>query len=477
MDVEKEYAVVIMPDANDPNYLHFTSKVGGDDLTAGPTQGQAVVMDWGDGVLFTSTNNRAWQSVQDEDIKFNLYRHDFNAATGSVSLTNDDHEFITLSDWTGRFNINEFAYKQIDVGYSVSMVEGTSTITQSGNDFTADYAAGDYILVINSANTARDIFRIASVDSASEMTTDKPCSFNGATASGIPIVAGIISHYNKYTASELHLKQSSSIMSKKFVAGDTLTGLDSTTTGTIGSVDNINLSYVQPLIQKTNDSVTTTSINGTFTDPANVVNTYAMPMKFGDNNFFTQKGVVIYSRSNNFVNPKPFLINVEMTNASNSTSTPIVDLELATLLAYQFKVTNSATTTSKYISKTVELAEDLDAEDLNLYLTGYRPSGSEIKVYIRPQHAQDSSAADTIDWIELEIIEGLNTYSSSSNLDDFREYRYAVADANKDTDILTYTSDAGTFLGYRKFAIRIDLISDSIHNAPFVKDYRGIALT
>ena len=477
MDVEKEYAVVIMPDANDPNYLHFTSKVGGDDLTAGPTQGQAVVMDWGDGVLFTSTNNRAWQSVQDEDIKFNLYRHDFNAATGSVSLTNDDHEFLTLSDWTGRFNINEFAYKQIDVGYSVSMVEGTSTITQSGNDFTADYAAGDYILVINSANTARDIFRIASVDSASEMTTDKPCSFNGATASGIPIVAGIISHYNKYTASELHLKQSSSIMSKKFVAGDTLTGLDSTTTGTIGSVDNINLSYVQPLIQKTNDSVTTTSINGTFTDPANVVNTYAMPMKFGDNNFFTQKGVVIYSRSNNFVNPKPFLINVEMTNASNSTSTPIVDLELATLLAYQFKVTNSATTTSKYISKTVELAEDLDAEDLNLYLTGYRPSGSEIKVYIRPQHAQDSSAADTIDWIELQIIEGLNTYSSSSNLDDFREYRYAVADANKDTDILTYTSDAGTFLGYRKFAIRIDLISDSIHNAPFVKDYRGIALT
>jgi len=477
MDVEKEYAVVIMPDANDPNYLHYTSKVGGDDLTAGPTQGQAVVMDWGDGVLFTSTNNRAWQSVQDEDIKFNLYRHDFNAATGSVSLTNDDHEFLTLSDWTGRFNINEYAYKQIDVGYSVSMVQGTNIITQSGNDFTADYAAGDYILVINSANTARDIFRIVSVDSATEMTTDKPCSFNGATSSGIPIVAGIISHYNKYTAATLHLKQSSSIMSKKFVAGDTLTGLDSTTTGTIGSVDNINLSYVQPLIQKTNDSVTTTTISGTFTDPANVVNSYDMPMKFGDNNFFTQNGVVIYSRSNNFVNPKPFLINVGMTNSSNSTSTPIVDLELATLLAYQFKVTDSAVTTSKYISKTVELAEDLDAEDLNLYLTGYRPAGTEIKVYIRPQHAQDSSAEDTIDWIELETIEGAQTFSSSSNLDDYREYRYAVAAANKDTGVLTYTSDAGTFLGYRKFAIRIDLIADSIHNAPFVKDYRGIALT
>ena len=477
MDVEKEYAVVIMPDANDPNYLHFTSKVGGDDLSAGPTQGQAVVMDWGDGVLFTSTNNRAWQSVQDEDIKFNLYRHGFNASTGSVTLTNDDHEFFTLSDWNGRFTANEYLYKQIDVGYTVSMVQGTNVITQSGNDFTADYAAGDYILVTNSGNTAKDIFRVASVDSSTQITTDKACSFDGANASGVPIVAGVISHYNKYTASELHIKQSSSIATKKFEAGDTLTGFDSGTTCTIGTIDNINLSYIQPLIQKANDSVTTTSIDATVTDPANVINTYNMPMKFGANNFFTQKGVVIYSKSNNFINPKPFSINVNMTNAGNTTSSPVVDLELATLLAYQFKVTDTASTTSKYISKTVELAEDLDAEDLNLYLTGYRPNGTDIKVYIRPQHTQDSSAFDTIDWIELELIEGAKTYSSSSNLEDYKEFRYKVADANKDTGVLTYTSTAGTFIGYRKFAIKIDLIADDIHNAPFVKDYRGIALT
>ena len=477
MDVEKEYAVVIQPDANDPNYLVFTSKVGGLDLTTGATKGQAVVMDWGDGVLFTSTNNRAWNSVQDEDLKFTLYRHDFNAATGTVTLTNDDHEFFTLSDWDGRFTANEFVYKQIDVGYTVSMVQGTSVLTQSGNDFTADYSAGDYILVIASGGASSDIFRVASVDSATQITTDKPCSFNGANASGIPIVAGIISHYNKYTASELHIKKSSAIASKKFAIGDVLTGFTSGTEGTIGTIDNINLSYIQPLIQKANDSVTTTTINGTFTDPSNVINTYNMPLKFGASNYFTKKGVVIYSKSNNFVTPKPFSINVNMSNASNSTSTPVVDLELSTLLAYQFKVTNTPATTSKYISKTIELAEDLDAEDLNLYLTGYRPNGSDIKVYIKPQHAQDSSAFDTIDWVELELSEGINTYSSSSNLNDYKEFRYKVADANKTTGVITYTSASGTFVGYRKFAIRIDLIADSIHNAPFVKDYRGIALT
>ena len=471
MDVEKEYAVVIMPDANDPNYLHYTAKVGGTDFQTGGS----VVMDWGDGVLFTSTNNRAWKSYQDEDIKFNLYRHEFNNATGTITLTNDDHEFLTLSDWDGRFTPGEIVYKEVSNGYSVAMVQNTNVITQSGNDFAVDYAAGDYIMVTAGSNS--EIFRIASVDSSTQMTTDHPCPFNGASATGKPLVAGIVSHYNKRTANELHLKQSSATSSKKFVATDTVTGFTSGTEGTIGTVDNINISYVQPLIPKSNDAVTTTQLKGTFTDPGNVSATYDMNMNFGQNNEFTRKGAVIYSKSNNFVNPKTFDIKVDMANKSNVTSTPFVDLELSTLLAYQYQVTNASATTSKYISRRIELAEDLDAEDLNVFLTGYRPNGTDIKVYIRPQHAQDSSAFDTINWIELEMIEGNNTYSSSVNTSDFREYRYAVADANKNAGVLRYTSTAGTFDGYRAFAIKIELLAPNEFNAPFVKDYRGIALT
>lgn len=477
MDVEKEYAVVIMPDANDPNYLHFTSKVGGIDLTAGPTQGQPVVQDWGDGVLFTSTNNRAWQSVQDEDIKFTLYRHDFNASAGSVTLTNDDHEFFTLSDWDGRFAPGEYVYKVHATGYNISMVQGTNVITTSASDFNVDYAAGDYILVVSASGNNSDIFRIASVDSSTQMTTDKPCHFTGATT-GTPIVAGIVSHYNRYNRAEMHLKKSSATLAKKFSAGDVLTGFTTGTQGTIGSVDNINLSYIQPLIQKANDSVTSTTLRGRFNDPSNTANNYDMPMKFGDNNAFTRKGVVLYSKSNNQVNAKPFEIIVDMANKSNSTSSPLVDLELATSLAYQYKVTNNPATTSKYISKTIELAEDLDAEDMQVILTGHRPNETDIKVYIRPQHAQDSASFDTIDWIELELFEGVNTYCSSTNLDDYREYKYRVAEANKDgLGVIQYTSDGGTFSGYRKFAIRIDMIANNIHDVPTVKDYRGIALT
>lgn len=477
MDVEKEYAIVIMPDGNDPNYLHFTAKVGGTNLVPGNTQGQAIVQDWGDGVLFTSTNNRAWKSVQDEDIKFNLYRHDFNSATGSVTLTNDDHEFFTLSDWNGRFTPGEIVYKEVSGGYTVNMVQNTSVITQSGNDFSVDFAAGDYILIEASNGVDKEIFRIASVDSSTQMTTTQPCAFNGSNATGKPVVAGTVSHYNKRTANELHLKQSSATISKPFAAADEIIGFSSGTEATIGSVNNIDLSYVQPLIPRSNDSVTTTKLRGRFSDPANPSDIYEKNMAFGDNNEFTLKGAMVYSKSNNFINPKTFEIIVDMANKSNPTSTPTVDLELSTLLAYQYKVTNDVNTSTKYISNAITLAEDLDAEDLNVYLTGYRPNGTDIKVYIRPQHAQDTSAFNAINWIELECIEGARTYSSKTNTSDYREYRYAVPDANKNAGVLRYTSAAGTFDSYRKFAIKIVLTAPNIYNVPFVKDYRGIALT
>ena len=476
LDTEKEYAIVIMPDANDPNYLHFTSKVGGTDLTPGPTQGQSVVQDWGDGVLFTSTNNRAWQSVQDEDIKFTLYRHNFDSSTGSVRLTNQDHEFFTLDFWDGRFHLGETVYKEVAVGYTVNMVQNTNVITQSGNDFTVDYAIGDLIMVTNSAGNTSEIFKVIDV-SSTQILTDRPVAFNGSNATGKPIVGGTVSHYNKYNRAEIHLKDSTATATKKFVAGDRIYGFTSGIIGDIATVDNISLSYVQPFIQRANDSITSTTISGRFSDPSNPSTLYTMPMTFGDNNEFTRKGVIVYSKSNNFVNTKPFYIDVNMENRGNVTSTPILDIDMSMLMAYQYKVTNDSATTAKYISKEIELAEDLDAEDLNVYLTGYRPNGTNIKVYIRPQHAQDSSAFDTINWIELEMIEGVNSYSSSVNTNDFKEYRYAVADANKNAGVLRYTSSAGTFDGYRKFAIRIDLLAETVYNAPFVKDYRGIALT
>ena len=108
---DREYSFVVIPDANSPDFLIFTSKVGETSLSKGLTASNvAVTNDWGDGVLFTSTNDSAWKSYQDEDIKFSINRYDFSTSGAFVNLTPNDVEFINISNSTRKFEIDEIAY-------------------------------------------------------------------------------------------------------------------------------------------------------------------------------------------------------------------------------------------------------------------------------------------------------------------------------------------------------------------------------
>jgi hypothetical protein len=482
LDVEKEYSIVVQPDASDPNYLIYTSKVGGIDLTPGATKGSAITQDWGDGVLFTSTNNSAWKSYQDEDIKFTIRRHNFNSSSGTVKLTNANHEFLTLSNVTGRFTPGELVYQLLsapaDTG--ITTVAGSKTIT-GGQSLDTVYAAGDYIRIVNTSTTKIQIHKIASITNATTAILETPPSFSG-TGTHMPVVAGELDLYDvQRNPYECHIAHSSATTSKQFSVSTNLVGLDSTSTANVSAINDINLSYIQPMIMKANDSTSRTTLSGTFVPPSDTSTTYLKPMQFNDNNHFSEKGVVLYSKSNDPAGVKAFSIDVAMSNGSNVTSTPFIDIEASKLIAYQYKITNDSDTTAKYISKKIELAEDLDAEDFNLILSAYRPAGTDIKVYIKAQNQYDFDDFDRLSWTELEKFEGVGSYSTISNLRDYREFKYRIKDVNKTGGVvsgpLTYTSQSGVFEGFKRFQIRIDLLSPNIHNAPTLKDYRGLALT
>ena len=474
LDVEKEYAIVIMPDAGDPDYLVYTSKVGLEDLKTG----SPVVMDWGDGVLFTSTNNRAWQSYQDEDLKFTLYRKEFNQSSGTVTLTNEDNEFFTLSGFTGEFQSGEVVYttkaRTGSTTSTVSLSAGNTEIT--GTALSDTYAALDYIYVVSGGN--EDLFKILDVSSTS-IILDKPSKFTGSFTHN-PAVVGNIVYYTGRNPEFMVLERSSASLSKLFAAGNTITGFTTGATATISSVDNIEFSYMQPIILKTNNSVTNVTMEGTFTDPSNTSTTYTRNVPFNDKTAFNEKGCVIFSKSNGV---KPFDLTLTLTNGSNLTATPFVDIETATMLAYQYKVSANTENTSAYISRTIELAEDLDAEDFILYTTAYRPINTNINVYIKVQHASDPLAIEVNDWIQLELAEGAEVYSSTSNNNDFKEFVYKLPDIAKPGGVLTYTNTSGEYSGYRKFAVKIEFIVDEIDgrlpigSVPRLLDYRGVALT
>jgi hypothetical protein len=135
----------------------------------------------------------------------------------------------------------------------------------------------------------------------------------------------------------------------------------------------------------------------------------------------------------------------------------------------------------KYISKTITLAEGQDAEDMNIFLTSYRPPNSDVKVWVKILHAEDSDTIAQRPWIELEKkLSGDSVYSSLSNRNDFIEYQYGFPSANLTGSLgqVQYTNIAGTatFTGYKYFAVKVGLISDDSAIVPRVADLRVIAL-
>ena len=69
--------------------------------------------------------------------------------------------------------------------------------------------------------------------------------------------------------------------------------------------------------------------------------------------------------------------------------------------------------------------------------------------------------------------------SVEKKLDDFIEYKYEIASANKTGSggEVTYTNAAGaTFTGYNTFAIKIVMLSSTDVVVPQIRDMRALAL-
>ena len=60
--------------------------------------------------------------------------------------------------------------------------------------------------------------------------------------------------------------------------------------------------------------------------------------------------------------------------------------------------TSGGAAINKYISQAVTLADGQDAEDLNVFLTAYRPPGTDIQVYCKLLNGSDPQAISQCSW-------------------------------------------------------------------------------
>jgi hypothetical protein len=127
---------------------------------------------------------------------------------------------------------------------------------------------------------------------------------------------------------------------------------------------------------------------------------------------------------------------------------------------------------TRYISRTVTLADGIDAGDLRVLLTAKRPKESDIQVYYKTKNSQDFDEIDTKNWIRMVQKTGQFAYSVDDEKIEY-EFRPSLTSNN-----IVYQTEFNSYNNFNQFKIKIVLASSgtTADKIPYVYDIRAIAL-
>jgi len=128
----------------------------------------------------------------------------------------------------------------------------------------------------------------------------------------------------------------------------------------------------------------------------------------------------------------------------------------------------------RYMTRRVTLADGFDSGDLRVYLTGYKPSGTNIYVYYKVLSRSDNDPFDNKSYQLMTEI-GNGNYVAA-NKSDYRELTFAPGTSGTANNAITYTSGTTSFNSFKTFAIKIVMSGTDTTNVPRVRDVRAIAL-
>lgn len=528
LKADQEYAIVLIPEAYTPEYLVWTGAAGENDVT----NPEAVkVQDWNQGAMFLSTNGTAWTPFQNEDVKLNIKFAEFNnSVPGSLVLSNDDREFLTLGATSGSLIVGEpvgmLGNTYVEKSFSNVSISNTAII--ASGDVSTELLAGDYVVLVKDSGTITNFgftcntygnttvtlsaahanavavgnyvvvgnnairkvtaltnstafavdknivaatgqsahkvvpeFDVAKVVSVSTSTVNlnkfpKFASSNTNAVYAIKAVAGIVDFISA-NGSSVHIRESNAADSNfRFAAANTFVGALSNTIATIASVDNPGISYFDTLVTAITHPGTAVSANASYTAATDTLgNTSTMSIHLNTSNDLAVEGMV-RSRSNEVAisgSPKSFGLTLSL-GSESSFNSPAINMAPASILRYKYKVSNTSVGTvgeterqgsslAKYVSKPIVLADGQEGEDLRVYVSAYKPLGTSIAVYARVLNETDNAAFYDKDWTLLTLVSG-DTYSSSSNKSDFKEFEYTFPSQPVSTElasrVITYSN-------------------------------------
>lgn len=480
----EQYAIVLKPIANNPNYAIWTARIGDEDINTG----EKISAQPASGVFFASSNDKTWNAIQEEDLKYTLYVANFGQnAQGTTLLNTLQREYIKLENASADFNT---------IGATVN---GETTLTLATNIGGANNS-GDFLVGETSgANgtityiTGND-YRLKDVNGT--FNSGENAKLNNTTtkakinAQETPVAT--IEYYDGATQDYDELRVSGT-SGGTFVAGMQVTNDENNSTADILELFDVPVDTLHNAIGKFEPESTDVLIGGKLaTSTTQLETTYTALQDNGDTSFDSRKYILNQVNEDAIASgTRSGKIQLTLKNADNFLVSPVIDLDRATLATVENIINNDSTgetgsaggnALARYITKTVTLAEGQDAEDLKVFLTAYRPDTSDVKVYYKILNAADQDDFENKNWFEMELVTKASLYSDYENRDDLQEYEYRIPAANltgtaQDTNtVVEYVYDGVTYSGYKYFAIKIVLLSSTFSNVPRVSDLRAIAL-
>lgn len=459
---DQTYAFWIEPDGANPDYEIWYSEVGGFDKL----QDTFITQQPYSGVMYVSSNGKSWTPVQSQDLKFKLYRAKFKYREATAVFRNETDEFLTLSA-ISREDTNSSVFVG-DVVYAANTANTLQTFTDTTTYPFGIVEAVDELngklyleksngLFSNTEYPNLKIYRVAEVGNVAQIIYSNLIANCTLSIINDMPYHGIVPKFNVIEPAGTKIKMS-------------FAGTANNTNGFAKDSDIITIK---------NESLV-------------LYNDYERTLR----SYSNEVAADTYGTGGTAT------FNINMKSTSDYIS-PVIDLGAKSFNFIKNVVNNDATKEhtrygnayNRYISKRVSLAQE--AEDLQVYVTGYRPFGTDIIVYGKFMNRNDNENFDLKAWTELTLKRELqNSYGSPQDLNDYREYIYEVPKGRlPDTDeryalnayldpesvdplyVLTYRDTLGEiYTGYSLFAIKIVLLSNSPVILPTMRDVRAVAL-
>ena len=506
---EIDYAMVLF--THSENYLTWISRMGEQDIGGTRMISKQPHL----GVLFKSQNNSTWTAYDYEDIKFTIYRADFQTGTNSaITLTNDVVPSKTLGVDPIR-TISGQSFVQVEhpnhhmysTNNNVTISGVSSGITTTLSSAIANATATSISITANSEFVASTDGSNIYIKIGDEVIVGT-ISSNTITASTRGLEGTASGHANGSTVELYQLNGIPLTRINKTHTGIENIGIDTYTVATtntanassnqggsaVVATENAGLDGCQvllPVITLPDTNLTSTVRTTSGTSPSGTQTSFnltgasfAKSVTIGENIIFETPRMICsqINETNELSGQKSFFLDVNMTTTKSNLS-PIIDLDRKSVVAFANRLNKIESQSdlgvaslqgdfvpsdqpsgdsNEAIYMTRRVALDTPATGIKLFLDINRFASADVKVMFKILRSDDASDFDEIGYNFFNTTGAPDTnVNASLSIDDFKEYEYTANDLDE----------------FIAFSIKIVMQGTNSAEPPRIKDLRAIALS